>query len=319
MSLPPPGVPPSPVPPAASRRGRGAPPWIPALLAGITFLTCAVAGGLLSREGVVALERLVTGPLVEGPARFLELVGAGLPYAVALMGFFLAHEGGHWLACRAWGVDSSPPWFLPAPTLIGTFGAVIRIRGPIPHRRALFDIGIAGPLAGFAVALPVLALGILRSEVVPATPPTPGTILFGDSLLTRWLVAWLRPEALRGDLLADPLYIAGWVGLLATAMNLVPAGQFDGGHVLYALFPRAHRTVSLATATFLSSLVAFRWILHGRVSAWIVWAGVTWVLGRNHPPVPWWPVRLGRGRVLLAWLALAILVLCFMPDPVDVL
>ncbi len=317
MSLPPPGFPSSPVPPPVSRR-RGAPPWIPALLAGLTFLTCAVAGGLLSREGVIALERLVTGPLAEGPVRFLQLVVAGLPYAVALMGFFLAHEGGHWLACRIYGVDASPPWFIPAPTLIGTFGAVIRIRGPIPHRRALFDIGIAGPLSGFAVALPVLALGILRSDVVPATPPAPGTILFGDSLLTRLLIAWLRPEALRGDLVADPLFIAGWVGLLATAMNLVPAGQFDGGHVLYALFPRAHRTVSLGTATFLSSLVAFRWILHGRISAWIVWAGVTWLLGRNHPPVPWWPARLGRGRILLAWLALAILVLCFMPDPVDV-
>ncbi len=319
MSQPVPGPGPAPVSPPRSPRRRGVSPWIPALLAGLTFLTCAVAGGLLSRRGVIALERLVTGPLGESPARFFELVAAGLPYAVALMGFFLAHEGGHWIACRAWGVDSSPPWFLPAPTLIGTFGAVIRIRGPIPHRRALFDIGVAGPLAGFAVAFPVLVLGILRSQVVPATPAAPGTILFGDSLLTRLLVAWLRPGALHGDLLADPLFIAGWVGLLATAMNLVPAGQFDGGHILYALFPRAHRAVSLGTATFLSSLVAFRWLLHGRVSAWIVWAGITWLLGRNHPPVPWWPESLGRGRILLAWAALAILVLCFMPDPVDVL
>jgi len=272
----------------------------------------------MSRPGVLALERMLTGPLAEGPARFLELLLAGLPYALALMGFFLAHEGGHWLACRLYGVDSSPPWFLPAPTLIGTFGAVIRIRGPIPHRRALFDIGIAGPLAGFAVAVPVLAAGILRSPVIPATPPTPGTILFGDSLLTRALVAWLRPEALHGDLAADPLFVAGWVGLLATAMNLVPAGQFDGGHVLYALFPRAHRMVSLGTASFLTSLVAFRWLLHGRVSAWIVWAAVVWLLGRNHPPVPWWPARLGAARAVLACVALAILVLCFMPDPVDV-
>ncbi|UCF66173.1 MAG: site-2 protease family protein [Acidobacteriota bacterium] len=252
----------------------------------------------------------------------LRIPWDGLPYAGTLLVFFLAHEMGHYVACRLYGVACTLPYFIPSPPylLFGTFGAVIRIRGTIPHRRALFDIGIAGPLAGFAVAVPVLAWGLLRSRVADPTPP--GAVgayaIYGDSLLTFGLTEMLRPDAAGQQLLADPVFVAGWLGLLATAMNLIPAGQFDGGHIIYALTPRWHRVVSLSSAMFLIALVATIALRLGEPSAWSAWAIVVFVLGRHHPPLPNEQPGLGFTRIVLAILALGILALCFMPSPIRV-
>ena len=140
---------------------------------------------------------------------------------------------GHYLACRYYGVDATLPFFIPAPAigLVGTLGAFIRIRGPIPHRRALFDIGLAGPLAGFAVCLPVLWMGILEAKVVPAGPAEAGMLSLGEPLLFQWAATLLRGGAPEGQtLVLGPLGEAAWFGLFVTALNMMPVGQLDGGH-----------------------------------------------------------------------------------------
>jgi len=313
--LPPPLPLPATAPPA--RRGR---PWLAIVMFGMTVLTTLVVGAETSFRGQELIGEWMRGR-VGLVAIVLPLVLSGLPYVFALLGFFMAHEMGHYLACRYYGVDCTLPYFIPAPSpisLIGTFGAVIRIRGRIPSRRALFDIGIAGPLAGFVVAVPLVIVGILLAPVEAASPVPRGMLLFGDSLLT-WLLAWaLRPDARDAMLILNPIFLAGWVGIFATALNLLPAGQLDGGHILYAVSPRAHSRAAYFVPAFLLSIAATRVLLYGEWTTVILWA--TWSLlillfGRRHPPPGAWESELGPGRSLLALVALLMLVLSFMPVP----
>lgn len=296
-----------------------------------TLLTTTLAGFLLTPAGVECLNALLEHPLLVMrdlasaglPSLLLqlrEILHRGWPYALSVVAFFAAHEMGHYLACRYYRVSCTLPFFLPAPPLFGTFGAVIRIRQPIPHRRALFDIGIAGPLAGFVVAVPLLAIGVLRSQAVPLDllGPQEGSLSLGASLLSRWMEGWLRPELAGADLLADPVYFAAWLGFLATAMNLIPAGQFDGGHILYALSPRWHRPVSLLAGLSLLTLVAGYALFAHQASAWTIWSVVVLAFGRRHPPLPVDGQPLGPARILLAVLIGVILVLCFIPHPLAV-
>src|SRR3989440_11624871 len=168
---------------------------------------------------------------------------AGVPFAFTLLGILLAHELGHYFACRYYGISASYPYFIPAPTLIGTLGAFIRIRSPIYNRKALFDVGLAGPVVGFLLAMPALAIAIAYSKVVPAAQAG-SPVIFGDPLLARLLITWLRPGVLPRDLLLHPVGRAAWGGLFATGLNLLPAGQFDGGHILYSVASERHRLIS---------------------------------------------------------------------------
>src|SRR5436309_4969865 len=172
------------------------------------------------------------------PSRLL----LGLPFASTLMLILLAHEMGHYLYCRYYGVYATLPFFIPAPTLIGTMGAFIRIRSPIRTRATLFDIGIAGPIAGFVVAFPVLIIALLVSR--PATAPASDSGLeLGFPLIFHFVWKVLHPQATvpLAQLSLSPIAIAAWVGMFATSLNLLPGGQLDGGHILYALWPRLHR------------------------------------------------------------------------------
>ena len=171
-------------------------------------------------------------------------LASGWSFSLALLGILLAHEAGHYFFCRHHGIRASWPYVLPAPTLSGTAGAVIRIRSRIPSRRALIEVGIAGPIAGYLVALPTTILGILLSR--PAGPGTaPALVQFHwpltVTLLDRMLAAWLPGVPALDNLLPHPILIASWVGLFVTSLNLIPAGQLDGGHILYAISPRWHR------------------------------------------------------------------------------
>jgi membrane-associated protease RseP (regulator of RpoE activity) len=242
-------------------------------------------------------------------------IGEGARLAVGLLTILLAHEMGHYLAARRYGVDVTLPFFIPFPlpgfSLVGTLGAFIRIRSPIPHRKALFDIGVAGPLAGFVVCLPVLWLGIREAVVRPLAPDTDG-IFLGEPLLFR-AASWLVHGSLSAEqtLVMGPLGLAAWFGLLVTALNLMPIGQLDGGHVTYSLLrERAHRISRIA------SWVCVALVYFG--PSWILWAVLMRVLGRRHPPTRNDAAPVGRARVAIGILALVVFVLCFVPDPIVV-
>jgi membrane-associated protease RseP (regulator of RpoE activity) len=239
----------------------------------------------------------------------------GLWYSLAILGILGAHEMGHYIACRYYRVDASLPYFLPAPFLLtGTLGAFIRIRQPIPNKRELFDIGIAGPIAGFLVAIPVLILGVSLSHVVRIPPGFQGLEL-GEPLLLKglmWLTFGSPPAGYSVNL--HPTAFAGWFGLLATALNLFPLGQLDGGHISYAVLGRRSTQVTYAT---LLCLIGLSFVS----SSWIVWtvltAGMLFSFGPRHPRTYDEDMPLDAGRKWLAVFAVLMFVLCFTPAPIS--
>ena len=249
------------------------------------------------------------------PSLSLGLVASGLWYSLTILAILGCHELGHYFACRYYDVDASLPLFLPVPTpLTGTLGAFIRIREPIPTKRMLFDIGIAGPLAGFAVAVPALLLGISLSHVVKLPADFSGFEL-GEPLLFKF-VSWLTwgsvPDGYSLNL--HPIAFAAWFGLLATALNLFPVGQLDGGHICYAVLGRR--------STYVTMVMVVVAIALSFVSAsWIVWTGLMvvmlFVFGPRHPRTFDEHVPLDRARRWMALAALIIFVLCFTPAPIS--
>jgi membrane-associated protease RseP (regulator of RpoE activity) len=232
----------------------------------------------------------------------------GVPFSLAMMGILLAHELGHYYFCRRYRVRATLPFFIPAPTLIGTLGAFIRIGGFIRSRQALFDIGIAGPIAGFVVAVPTMLAGLAMSH--PVAGASDPDLQFGFPLIFQFGHVLLHhggPALVHYYL--HPVALAGWAGMLATALNLLPGGQLDGGHLVLAVSPRLHRFVSWATVGALVAMAWFFWV------GWLVWAILLALTGMQHPSVPRWP-GVGRGRRWMALLALAMLLLTFTPAPV---
>jgi len=224
---------------------------------------------------------------------------------------------GHYLACRYYDVDCTLPFFLPFPFPVsGTLGAVIKIREPFPDRKALFDIGIAGPIAGFLLLCPILWFAIHASTLEPNTPPVSGMMYFSEPLLFKAL-SWLRfgwiDDAHQLNL--HPSGFAAWFGMLATAWNLLPFGQFDGGHLTYAVLGERSRVFTLATAACAVIMCFFSatWILMT-----FIMLAMLWILGPGHPPVMNGYEPLGRGRRLLAIFAIVMFVLCFTPVPLSI-
>ena len=235
------------------------------------------------------------------------LLFAGLPFSLTLAAILLAHEFGHYLACMYYRVDASLPYFLPAPSLIGTFGAFIRIRSAIYTKRILFDIGVAGPLAGFVFLLPALGVGLAFSKVIPGIDDQ-SSVRFGVPLLQWLLQHAIFPGAHDADVYLHPVARAAWIGIFATALNLLPIGQLDGGHILYSLVGEKHRRISLIAIIALVPLALFWWV-------WLLWAVVLFWMGRRHPLIHDYS-DLGSGRRKLGWISLVIFVLCFMPAPI---
>lgn len=246
----------------------------------------------------------------------------GVTLAVALLSILLAHEMGHYLACRYYGVDATLPHFIPSPwipvfglavwqplSFVGTFGAFIRIRSPIPSRRALFDIGVAGPLAGFLVCLPVLWLGIRGAAVQPLAADA-GGLFFGEPLAFQWVSRLVHGPIPDGrTLVIGRLGEAAWFGLLVTALNLMPIGQLDGGHLTYALLREKARLISRIGAWVCVALVYFG-------PSWIVWAILVRVVGRRHPATLDDEAPVGRARAVVGLLSLVVFVVCFVPNPI---
>ena len=231
-------------------------------------------------------------------------------YMFALIGILLAHEMGHYLTCRFYGLNATLPFFIPLPNLIGTMGAFIRIRSPITSKHQLFDVGVAGPLAGFILTVPAAAYGLAHSKLVPAMP-SDGAIFFGEPLLFKILGSWLLGEIPSGyDIVLHPVAFAGWVGALVTAMNLFPIGQLDGGHVMYAIFgSRVKKWAPLILGAFvLMGIFLF--------AGWLLWAVLIGFLGLRHPPIRDEQVPLDGRRKLVAYAVIVIFILSFIPDPI---
>jgi membrane-associated protease RseP (regulator of RpoE activity) len=296
--------------------------WLHLLLLLLTLCTTTAVGARLARNFELGQPAVYQA---ESFAAYRELLSSpqawagGLAYSLTLLAILLAHEMGHFLACKRYGLDASLPFFMPFPSIIGTLGAFIRIRSPIYFRRVLFDVGIAGPLAGFALVLPVAVFGIACSKVVPGIGAR-ADLTFGTPALFWVLERLLLPGAAAADIALHPAAQAAWVGIFATALNLLPIGQLDGGHILYAFFGDKHRWLS---RLFVLSLVPLG-LLGYRDSKflvpgywpWLLWAAILFFFGMRHPMICD-STRLDRRRRILGVAALAIFLLCFMVAPID--
>jgi membrane-associated protease RseP (regulator of RpoE activity) len=294
--------------------------WVQLVLLGLTLVTTTIAGGChydnfridLSRAGDFNNAAAAAGLFDFSDPRFYL---HGLWYSLTILAILGCHEMGHYVACLRYGVDATRPYFLPAPVLLtGTLGAFIRIRSRIPNKVALFDIGIAGPIAGFVVAVPALFVGLLMSRIDRLPEDSSNLIELGEPLLFR-LAAWL----VWGDV-ADghsinmhPMAFAAWFGLLATALNLFPVAQLDGGHISYAVLGRRSTLVTVAMVGVAIGLTFVS-------SSWIAWTimlvAMIVMMGPGHPPTLNDEEGLDAQRLLLAAVAMVILVACFTPAPI---
>ena len=245
----------------------------------------------------------------------LGLLLKGLWYSLTILGILGAHEMGHYLACRWYRVDATLPYFLPLPPpfFTGTLGAVIRIREAFPTKAILFDIGVAGPIAGFLALVPALFLGLSLSTIVRAPAESPDLIYLGEPLLFQWATHLVFGTVADGYTLnMHPIVFASWFGMLATALNLLPFGQLDGGHITYATIGRWSTPISIAT-------VMTAVIMTFQTSSWLVMTVMMVVMlvlfGPRHPRVIYENEPIGRARQIVAVLALVILILCFTPVP----
>lgn len=285
--------------------------WLHALLLLLTLLSTTIVGVGLAHS----FARNRPFDFDPGFHRYVEMwhdpsfLLDGLPFSVTLLAIYLAHEMGHYLAARYYRVDVTLPFFLPAPTLIGTFGAFIRIRSAILSKRILFDIGVAGPLAGFVLLLWPMAIGVSMSKVMPGIAVR-GDLIFGTPLILR-VFEWVQfPGVPAANIYLHPVARAAWVGLLATALNLLPIGQLDGGHILYAFL--GDRT-KLLSRIFVFLLVPLAMVTH--TYSWFVWAALLFFFGLRHPSI-YDPRPLGRTRNWLGIAALAMFILSFMAAPI---
>lgn len=287
--------------------------WLNILLFCLTALSTYFVGiswslSYLYAEAVSQGDQISIGP---GILKDPQVVSLSLVYAVVLIGILLAHEMGHYLTCRYYRIDATLPFFIPAPTLIGTLGAFIKIKSPITRKHQLFDIGVAGPLAGFVAAIPALIYGLSVSKIVPSLPRDE-SLVFGEPLLLKGIGMFLFGHVPAGyDVVIHPVAFAGWVGILVTALNLFPVGQLDGGHFLYALIgPKSRKLAYWILAAFIF-LGVFYWV------GWFIWALLIRFIGFRHPPVMDERNPLTPKRKLVAILVILIFIISFIPNPIQ--
>lgn len=260
----------------------------------LTFLSTVFAGAL--QVGVNILEEP-------------EKIYKGLPFSLTLMSILLAHELSHYVASRKHKVKATLPYFIPAPTLIGTFGAFIKMKSPVTTRKALLDIGVSGPLAGFIISVAVSIIGLSFSKVV-TIQEAKGAISLGDSLLFSTLSRLIldyQPGS--QDILLHPVAFAGWIGFFVTSLNLLPVGQLDGGHIAYALFGEKHAYFSKVLIPIMFLLGLLLW------EGWAIWSVLLLILGLKHPPVFYSEVPLDGKRKFIGWLGFLIFFITFIPVP----
>jgi membrane-associated protease RseP (regulator of RpoE activity) len=282
----------------------------------LTLCTCLAAGApfavAYAHNEAVSVDAFLWGFTLfyRNPAGLL----VGLPFAATLLAILLAHELGHFFACRHHHLYASYPFFIPFPNLAGTFGAFIMIRSPMRTNRALFDVGASGPIVGFLFAIPALIYGVFHAKVVTGlADPAHAKIIYGTPLLLRWLEAAFHPHLSPDALLLPPVGHAAWVALFVTSLNLVPVAQLDGGHILRSLSVRAHRFFSLLLPI---GLIALGWLHFWE--GWYIWGALLLVMRFLRITPVYDEAPLDAKRRFWAFLALIIFVLCFMPSPISI-
>jgi membrane-associated protease RseP (regulator of RpoE activity) len=259
---------------------------------------------------ITIFSTLIAGTLQQGinPIEYPWHLWKGIPFSFTLLLILGCHEFGHYFMSKKHRVDVTLPYFIPAPSFIGTFGAFIKMKSPIWDRRILLDIGAAGPLAGIIVAVPILIIGLILSEIVPGTAE--GGIHLGTSILfsfLNWIVHGFMPE--NTNLILHPIAFSGWIGLLVTCLNLLPVGQLDGGHVAYAILGFRQKIVARVVMVVLLVLGITGW------SGWLIWAGLLFFMGINHPLFTYDHIPLDRRRKTIGWITLIVFVVTFTPVP----
>lgn len=270
-------------------------PYLHIILFVITFLSTLVAGSLF-QKGI---------NIIAEPWRIVE----GLPFSLSLMTILLGHELSHYFASRIHHTRATLPYFIPAPSLIGTFGAFIKMKSPIVTRKALIDIGASGPITGFVLSAIASAIGLKLSTVVSVSE-TKGALGLGDSILFSLLsrlILGVTPD--NHDILLHPIAFAGWIGLFVTSLNLIPIGQLDGGHIAYAFLGERHLMISRVLVGILLIVGLFFW------EGWLIWAVLMVILGLRHPPVIYWEIPLDRKRRLIGLIGMIIFIVTFIPAP----
>jgi len=291
--------------------------WLHALLFLLTCFTTLITGARMQYNFDRNLPALSISD--ESPAIFPvswvhthpERIWRGIPFMAAVLLFFLAHEMGHYLYCRYYGIYATLPFFIPMPSLIGTWGAVILIRSPIRSRTTLFDVGIAGPIAGFVVAVCMLFVSLGWSKPMHVAPDYDlGYPLIFDAghRLLLWMHAHGAAALPLSRQILHPVAIAAWVGMFATSLNLLPGGQLDGGHILFSISPEWHKVISRLTILVLLPMAYYLWV------GWWVWAVMLQLSSLRHPQVAEIP-RIGRGRAWLTVFAILMLAVTLMPAP----
>ncbi|MCX8029948.1 MAG: site-2 protease family protein [Thermodesulfovibrionales bacterium] len=273
-------------------------PFLHIFLFLLTFVATLVAGAL--QLGI---------NIVKEPYRIVE----GLPFSASLMSILLVHEFSHYLASKKHRVEATLPYFIPAPSLVGTFGAFIKMKSPIATRKALIDIGASGPIAGFFISVLASIIGLYLSKVVEVKELEMALSL-GNSILfsfLSWATLGVTPDEY--DILLHPIAFAGWIGLFITSLNLLPIGQLDGGHIIYAVFGHRHRSISIFMVFLLMFLGLFFW------EGWAIWAVLMLIIGIKHPPVIFWEIPLDSRRRFISLLCFFIFLITFVPSPFKLL
>ena len=269
-------------------------PWVNLILFILTVISTFAAGSLMENQNIL-----------EKPF----LIYRGATFAIPLLLILLFHEFGHYIMSQRSRIRVSLPYFIPGPTILGTFGAIIRSKSPFKNRKELLDVGATGPIAGFAISILALVFGLRASQIVQEIPGQ-GLIL-GDSLAFRlisWLVLRDVPEGF--DILLSPMAFAGWAGLLVTMLNLLPIGQLDGGHIAYALFGKKQKILAQAVVLVLIPLGFLLW------QGWFVWLVLAFIIKTTHPPTLNDAIPLDNKRKVTGWISLIIFILCFSPVPI---
>ncbi len=271
------------------------------------YLFLATIFTTMAAGAVIATER--------NPFSSLDVFLQGLPFSVTILSILGIHEFAHYFAAKYWGISVTLPYFIPAPVLpLGTFGAVIKMKSSIPNRKALIDVGASGPIAGFIVSIIACVMGLKLSQAVPVESlgDEIGYIL-GESLMFKFL-SYISLEAVPENsvIILHPVAFAGWIGLFVTALNLIPIGQLDGGHVLFALSPRIHGLFRRIRIPVLILMGLSFW------SGWYVWAVLSLLFGRAHPYPDRMDLNIGLIRTVIAVAAIIIFLICIMPTPIRV-